>query len=335
MSCMIGLAGCSLVNEDLQECPAELNVRFIYDYNLKFSNAFSKEVKSVNVWAFDEKGALVWSGAASGPSLADENFKLETPLTEGTYDFVSWCGLEDNADFNLGTYSPVSREELEVKLATVANEGAHVSKSMLPGLFHGCVMAETFTVDPNKPSIKTVTMPLMKDTNNIRVLLQRYDGSEISENEFEVFITIPDAWLAWNNDVLPDGPLVTYKPWNIKYGTVTLQENENRAETVTSVSALLFEMSSSRLIANSKATLTVRRTSDNKDIIRIPVIDYFLMVKGHYLNPDGTPLTDQQYLDYQDDYSILFFIDEDNNWFTGNGIYINSWVVVPPQQDIL
>ena len=44
-------------------------------------------------------------------------------------------------------------------------------------------------------------------------------------------------------------------------------------------------------------------------------------------------MTDQEYLDRQDDYSILFFIDASNNWYMAGGIYINSWAVVPPQNE--
>ncbi len=327
---VMALSGCSLINDDLPECTAKLRVRFVYDYNLKFADAFPHEVKSVNVWAFDASGALVWSESASGEELADKDFALDTPLAEGTYDFVSWCGLKDNVDFDLATYIPTSKEELEVKLKTIEEDGTYLNKSHLPGLYHGMVLQEGFTPEPNKHTLKTVTIPLMKHTNDIRVLLQKYDGSEIKESDFEVFITIPDAWLNWNNAIMSASPMVTYRPWDIKHGTAAMEE-EPEDDTITSISSLLYEFSSSRLIVDADATLTVRRTSDNKDVIRIPIIDYFLMVKGHYKNPDGTPLTDQQYLDRQDDYSILFFIDENNGWYMGYGIYINSWAVVPPQ----
>lgn len=323
-------ASCGWIKDDLEPCPAQLRLRFVYDNNLKFANAFPHEVKSVYVWAFDESGAPVWSDSAVGDALSNGDFAIETPLTEGKYDFVSWCGLQDNNDFDLSTYTPASKEELEIKLNTINKDGKHISQSYLPGLYHGIISDETFIVNADAPSIKTITIPLMKDTNNIRVLLQKYDGSEINESDFEVFMTIPDAWLSWENSVVPEGPMVTYCPWDVKHGTANVGENPGQG-TITSMSSLLYEFSSSRLIADADATLTVRRTSDNHDIIRIPIIEYFLMVKGHYVNPDGSPLTDQQYLDRQDDYSILFFIDENNGWYVGYGIYINSWAVVPPQ----
>lgn len=328
---LISLASCSLLNEDLSECPVSMRVRFIYDYNLKFADAFAHEVKSVNVWAFDTAdGTLVWSDSASGEELADKDFALEAPLTEGTYDFVAWCGLKDNEDFNLATYTPASKEELEVKLRTVEKDGLNISSSHLPGLYHGTVLNDTFTVNPTAPTIKTLTIPLMKDTNDIRVLLARYNGTAIGENDFDVKITIPDAWLGWNNNVLSEGPMVTYTPWDVSYGYITTPDNENDPDVLTTFSTAIFDLSSSRLIKGANATLTVRRNSDNTDIIRIPIIEYFLLVKGHYGD-----MTDQSYLDRQDDYSIMFFVDEDNNLYAAGGIYINSWAVVPPQNTTL
>lgn len=330
------LCGCSLINEDLDECTDKLIVNFVYDYNLKFSNAFPQEVKSVNVWAFDSNGAFVWSGSASGEALRSEDFAIETPLPAGTYDFLSWCGLKDNDDFNLATYTPTSKEELEVKLKTIESNSDFISSSFLPSLYHGYLSSFTYTVNPKENSVSTATIPLIKDTNNIRIMLQKYNGDEISAEDFEVKITIPDAWLAWNNDVLPSGPTVTYEPWETKYGTASMPDPTGQSETITSISSLLYEFSSSRLIAGANAILTVVRTSDNVPVIRIPIIEYFLMVMGHYEKPDGTPLTDaQEYLDRQDDYSILFFIDENNGWYMGYGIYINKWAVVPPQNQPL
>lgn len=329
LGCLIAFTGCSLINDELPECNPMLRVRFVYKYHLKKGDSFADEVTSVNVWAFDRSGAFVWSGSASGDVLKADGFAIDTPLPAGTYDFVSWCGLKDNDDFNLATYTPATKEELDVKLKTVATDSTHVSRSHFPGLYNGTLSGVNYTVEPNTNTVATVEVSLMKDTKDIRVLLQRYNATEVSADDFDVKITIPDAWLAWDNAVIPTGPMVTYLPWEIRQGAAVTTDGQQRA--VTSVSALLYEFSTSRLMVGADATLTVTRTSDNTDIIRIPIIDYFLMVKGHYTNPDGSPLTDQQYLDRQDDYSILFFIDENNGWYMGYGIYINSWAVVPPQ----
>lgn len=321
---VLAMTGCGLVTEDLPACPAQLKVRFVYDYNLKFANAFAHEVKSVYVWAFDSTGAPVWSGSASGEALADDGFELVTPLLEGTYDFISWCGLEGNDACTLQNYAPASKEELELRLNTIAEDGLNVLRTRIPGLYHGRMSGVDFEIDPVNPSYKTVTIPLMKDSKDIRVMLQHLDGSAIDNRDFTVTITDANSWMAWNNDIIPGCPTVSYRPWNIKYGQVTAPGDKSR--DITTVASLLFELSTGRLMENSGAMLTVHRNWDNRDIIRIPLVDYLLLVKGHYGD-----ISDQQYLDRQDDYSIVFFIDQHSNWYVAGGLFINNWAVVPPQ----
>lgn len=327
--------GCTLVTDEPVKCPSYLKVRFKYDWNVKFGDAFAHEVKSVNVWAFDQQGKLVWSDAASGDQLKQEDFALETGLQEGTYDFISWCGLEGNDCFDLATYTPASKEELEVKLQTLQQgEGAdkeNVSEKRLPALFHGMMTDQNFTIDPYNPTYKYVTIPLMKDTKDIRIMLQHLDGSPIVDQDFDVTITANDGWFAWNNDLLPNSPLVTYKPWNIEYGQTTPADGtgpNRKTKATTTVASLMFEMSTSRLMADADVHLIIHRKWDDRNIVDINLIEFLLMIKGHY-----DELTDQQYLDYEDDYAVIFFIDQNSTWYEAAGIFINNWAVVPPQHE--
>lgn len=323
----IMLSSCGLINDYESDCPVQLRVRLVYDYNMKFADAFKAEVKSVNVWAFDSAtGQRVWQASASGDELQMENgFVIETPLGAGSYDFVAWCGLSDNPSFDLSTYEPQSRTDLDVTLLTVERGGLEVSDSELSGLYHGEVLEYTFTPVFNQPTIEDVTISLTKDTNEIKVLLQNMDGAELNSADFSMSITDANSLLAWNNSVLP-GPTVTYEPWITSYGVIGDAGSTTR--DISTVSALLSEFSMSRLIAGQECWLTVTRNTDDKTIIHIPLIDYLLLIKGHYGN-----MTDQQYLDRQDDYSLAFILDDSSNWNIAAGIYINSWAVVPPQNE--
>lgn len=336
----VTMSGCSMVTDDMQPCPAQLRLRFVYDYNIKFADAFANEVTSVNVWAFDDKGNFVWSGSAAGETLSDGNFYLDVPLPEGRYDFVSWCGLLDNTTFRLATYEPTSKEELKMTLETLENAGGQLSENRLSPVFHGYVSDALYEIDPLRPVDKVVTLSLMKDTKDIRIMLQHLDGSAIENRDFTVRITDANKNLDWNNDLLPS-PTVYYKPWAVKYGETSAPDGAGDggtrsgftcgSRTVTTVASLLFELSTSRLMVNSNAVLTVHRNSDDTDIIRIPLIDYLLLVRGHYFNKQGQEIGEQEYLDRQDDYSMVFFIDKNSNWYMAAGIYINNWAVVPPQ----
>lgn len=327
----IALAGCSsLIYDDLDECPEGLRLRFVFNYNLLKADAFATQVKSVNVWAFDATGAFVWSGAASGEILTEPDYIMETPLGEGTYDFVAWCGLEDNNDFNLETYTPRSKQDLEVKLQMLESEGKNISSSHFKGLFNGVVTDVNYIIDPQKPSVKTVTVPLIKDTNDIVIMLSNLDGTPIDSDDFSVTFTYADSYLAWNNIVEASSPTVTYTPWSTLYGETTLAPMSDRADNAVR-STLLYELSTSRLIEGGKAYLDVVRNEDNLTIIHVPLIEYFLLEKGSRYDEFG----EQEYLDRRDDYSALFFIDKNKTWYMAAGIYINSWAVVPPQNQPL
>ncbi|MDE6783007.1 MAG: FimB/Mfa2 family fimbrial subunit, partial [Paramuribaculum sp.] len=54
------MTGCSsFVYDDLPECPAQLNVKFQFNYTLDRGEAFAEQVHRVNVWAFDQAGNFV------------------------------------------------------------------------------------------------------------------------------------------------------------------------------------------------------------------------------------------------------------------------------------
>lgn len=319
---------CSLLQEDLPECPAMLQVRFVFDYNLLETDAFPSQVKSVHVWAFDKDGKFVWHGTEAGEPLTRPGYVMETPLGEGTYDFVAWCGLDVDDDFQLGTFTPTNKAELDMKLKTLEKDGLNVSSSHFKGLYHGMKTGFVYTIDPLRNSIQTVTIPLIKDTNDIVVMLVNEDLSPINRDDFTVRFSYADSWLAWDNAVEAASPTVDYTPWSTLYGETTINNSINSTSQIIR-STLMYELSTSRLMENGDAYLDVYRNEDNERIIHVPLIEYFLLEKGNRYDRFG----DQEYLDRRDDYSALFFISKDKNWYMAGGIYINSWAIVPPQHE--
>lgn len=62
-------------------------------------------------------------------------------------------------------------------------------------------------------------------------------------------------------------------------------------------------------------------------VARIPVIDYALLAKDYYEEEYKHKMTDQEFLDREDDYVITLFLDEHNRWISSQ-ILIHSWRVV-------
>lgn len=323
------LTSCGWVNDDLEPCTVSYRVRFKYDYNIKHADAFPAEVRSVKVWAFDTDGNPVWQGEASGDALADPDFAINVDLKPGRYSFLTWGGLKDSqfrlthgenpgVVADLGVELPLKSEVRSVK------EGNSYSDYELIGLYHGYLQNVELKSTETAHLRQDIVIPLVKNTNNISVMLQHIKGDAIKQDDFTVSITSANSLLDWDNTIL-GSPEFTYKPWAYTYGLATSAGEEDGV----SVNSLLAEMSTSRLMADGKEVLSVVRNTDNLEIIRIPLIQYLLLVKGNY----HRDLTDQEYLDRQDEYSMIFFLTEHNTWYKAGGIYINSWAVVPPQND--
>lgn len=324
----IWLAGCGMVNDDLQPCTVSYNMKFVYDYNMLYADAFPSSNAPVYVWGFDADGNLAWSGSDTHEALSKSGFSMPIDIEPGTYEFVAWCGLVQDDPFRLATYTPASKEELEVTLTTMrGSDGISYSDTDLPPLYHGYIEPTEFISNPVGNVRQDVTMHLMKDTKTVRVMLQHLDGSPIEQRDFSTVITDNNSHLAWNNDVLPASEF-EYRPWFVNYGQVVMPGSRGSRAT-TSVATLLFELTTSRLMADHDAVLAIHRNWDDRDVVRIPLIDYLLLVKGHY----NESMSDQEYLDRMDEFNIVFFIDRNSNWYTASGILINNWTVVPPQNE--
>ena len=122
--------------------------------------------------------------------------------------------------------------------------------------------------------------------------------------------------------------IVEYRAW-AQYGGTTSINRADGEGGITAVSAVVAELTTSRLMAGSKARLTVTNRRTGATVASIPVVDYALLVKGNY----NRAMTDQEYLDRQDEYNMTFFLDEGGNWLSAS-VIINSWHVVVNNADL-
>lgn len=75
---MIGVTSCDMMHEDLDNCPAGLYVRFVYDYNTQRADMFKDHVGYVQLYVYDEAGKLVAERTVS-------NSSVESPLANYGY----------------------------------------------------------------------------------------------------------------------------------------------------------------------------------------------------------------------------------------------------------
>jgi hypothetical protein len=75
--------------------------------------------------------------------------------------------------------------------------------------------------------------------------------------------------------------------------------------------------------------LSIYNAESGEVVASIPLKDYALLVKGNY----NRAMSNQEYLDRQDEYNLTFFLDEFGNWASSR-IIINSWNVILQETDL-
>lgn len=137
-----------------------------------------------------------------------------------------------------------------------------------------------------------------------------------------------------DNSLLPD-EMITYWAHDKQSGTTGMgiddypeqgRARQTAAQTstraVTSVSVAIADLTIGRLTKERKTYLTINNP-EGEIAARIPLRDYALLLKDGY----DHEMTNEEYLDRQDEWTLTFFLDERDKWI-GVSIIINSWRVV-------
>lgn len=318
--------GC--IREDFAECKNTYDLRLVFDRNMLYTDAFASQVRSVDVKVFDSStGREVYSFADSGAALESADYRVALPIPPGTYDILCWAGMAEGDSFG---YALPAADMLQQHSVALNTENG-VSGRRLNNLYHGLTRGVTF-VSGNSlghDQAQTTTVYLTKNTNRVCVMLHNLDGTELDESGFTFSITSGNALMNFDNTLDPAGR-VTYRPWHV---TPILLETETKSETKTETksetvqSALAAEISMARLVPDGNSRLDVYRTADGERIISVPLERNLLLYKGEY----HSMMSDAEYLDRQDDYTITFILDRNNNWDRAAMIYINNWATPPVQ----
>jgi hypothetical protein len=204
-------------------------------------------------------------------------------------------------------------------MQVMVNNAEGVVSNDLKPLFHGTMPLEVTST----PGNYTETMSLVKDTNVVRIVLQQMSDSVVAD-KFRYEITADNGKLDWNNDVI-DGNGLLYEPWSVSTGTAEVDPGygTNSLTRADQVSVAVAEFTLNRMIDGKSPILTIWNVEENERVLSIPVADYALLVKGNY----NAQMSNQEYLDRQDEYNMTFFLDEDGDWLSAS-IIVNSWRVV-------
>ena len=301
---LLVLFSCTSIDETLPEC--RLYVRFRYDYNMEFSDAFASQVNRVDVFVFDKDGTFVIKKSEQGETLGG-SYRMPLPLPAGEYRIAPWAGMSDDFEMPEPVAGKTTLEELTVRMK---REESLVHNKALNPLWYGGVQAVSFTGRQEQ----TETVSLIKDTNKFRFILQKSGpGEELDINDCLFEIRADNGYYDWNNDLLDDD-MISYRPYYLE-----------KVEDV----GIVVEMNTMRLLEHKKVYLTLTRKSDGKELMRIDLIPYLLLTKM-----EGHNIPAQEYLDRQSEYAIVFFYNPELLNFLSTKIVINGWTIWLKGEDL-
>lgn len=323
----------STIFDNEGDCDSRYEVKFKYIHHLKYGDAFPYEVASVNLYVFDRSQHFVRSFSEPVTAENAENFSLRlTGLPTGEYTLLAWCGVKDNPAFTVNPDSRGDEIDCTTDYTCRINRDSHgdIFRN-LHYMFHGM---KDITIS-DEPGEHTISMELIKNTNIFRIVLQHQGDKTMDPSDFKFDISDDNGHMGSDNLLLADSR-VTYHAFEIEGASAQLRFPETQLGAVaddpelaidrpatTVINAVAAEISVGRLIDTNNAVLRVTEISTGKVIFSLPAIDLALMTKAF----DGYSMSDNEFLDRQDRYTMTFLLDDQNNWATKQ-IHINKWFVV-------
>lgn len=314
--------GCDMVNEDLAECPTALTLRYVFDYNMERANAFHSQVDCVTLYILDSEGNLIDKLEETSSVLSDESYRVNLDLEPGTYSFVAVGGSAcEKTSFHIT--HPQHGEHRNVLNMQLPLDENRESDAKLHDLFFG----EVSNVVVERYKNTQVTLPMIKDTNSLQVMLQELNSPFIVDvDDYEFHIEADNDFLGPDNEPVSTGGM-TYRPHTLENkmaGYAVTSGNYLYTDENTPVQVASTEFHLSRLMTQNadKTFLVVTSKEKGAVNIRVPLIDYLAMSRhsGH-----SWIQSDQEYLDRQSTWNLMFFL-QSGRWVETT-VAVNDWIV--------
>lgn len=278
---------------------------------MEFANAFYSQVDCLTVLFYDSEGKFVTKRINTSSDLADEFWRMEIDLAPGQYHILAYGGMAcEDSSFSFVT-DPESTAYNNVRVHLNSECITSPVGTELHPLFYGKLDTE---VEANSTTYREVTVPMMKDTNNIRVLLQQVGGEPVDNADYDFRITDNNTLFAWDNDLLPV-PTVTYYPW--ARGNASPGELPDGSDA----SVAWAELSTSRLVTGASPRFIITHKETGENVVDIPLNNYLLLLKSQAFATMGN----QEFLDRESRWNMIFFLNQ-NNWVSVS-ITIKDWTV--------
>lgn len=286
------------VTEGTTEC--DIAVRFVYDYNMQYVDLFHKQASIMDLYIFDEDGFL-FSIISDYPGSFNENYLMNLPIEtqKQVYQFVAWSGLySDFYECN----SEISTIEGLMVRGIESDPSKKIINKELPPLWHGKI------VEPTGSNHEIKTINLMKNTKKFRLVIQNMaEDNPITVEDFDVRILSSNNTYDHTNTILDDPEnKTTYLPYF----------SGDDPDT----GAAMVELNTLRLMEERDHKLIITHKNYNQT---------FELNLNKYLNAlrleKYSAMDFQEYLDREDYFYIILFMNLDKHMYVASGIQINGW----------
>lgn len=345
MLCGLLLAGgsftsCSMMHQDLDDCPTGLYLTFRYDYNLERADMFSDHVGAVTVYVFDEQGRYLSSHTEANSAgylpLKSPVYTMHLSLPEGKYKFLALAGQKSYEEMMAEAGAKFVRhepeyggamEDLSVTLDhEPAGEGIFEVKHQgqpLDTLWHG-MQPEPVEVFEQKPTYDTIS--LVRDTKQIHVALRDLDVPEETDiNDYELKIIDRNARILWNNDV-DETDRVVYTPyatWNTDDRVPATKVQEGATDAIGHIAHADFM--TSRILWHENpaddAVLYITHKESGREVVRMNLASMLARMR---LSQEMI-YSPQEFLDRGYDYRMTFYLKGGTWAYLEMEIDVLSW----------
>ena len=366
----------SCINDDLDDCPApapsKLSLSFDYTYNVKNADAFAEEVKTINVYAFDENGKFFDSYIESKEQFEQGHTMEITGLKDGKYTFVCLArdrqlatrAEDDEMEFSFASLTPgVSTIDDLTERMGKPEEGVVENAKNFAALYTAQTDVDYKELDENGKTGNVVeaNLSLLKCTKTYRIVLLPYNNeqTDFTPENFDVYIEGSAAWLDHEGNKVRNEP-INYLPYNSehRYSGSTTIEGENVDQ------ALVYDLSSSRMFERDRDSegpsakenrFVKSQKSNGTDVDETTSYDDKRIViwdKRDKENPrkvfdhslpwflalcgerQGKDWSDQEYLDRQDHYILTFYVPDNRDYNLDAKVKVNGWVLNLQETDL-
>lgn len=348
---LTSLASC--VKEDLDDCPvpatSKVALQFDYTYNIKEADAFSTEVKNINVYVFDKDGKFINSYTESSDQFETGHTMEIRDLKDGKYTIVCLARdcqsiprtSEDEREFSFASLIP-DVSTIDDLTAKMGKENFENNKDFA-ALYTAQTQIDFKRLDDNgkEGNIVVGNLSLMKCTKSYRIVLLPYDNNQtdFKPENFDIRIEGSAAWLDHQGRKYKNqSKAITYLPYNQEHrknynGENTLVEDEPIDQ------ALVYDLTSSRMFERKSDDIRTQEQSayDDKRIIITDLRDKGKpkVVFNHSLpwllalcgERKGKDWKDQEYLDRQDQYVLTFYVPDNRDYNLDARVKVNGWVL--------